>query len=270
MTAADPDFEGLLTYEVEGDVAVITYNRPERRNAMSVPMYRAIVAAVEKANADESVGAMVFTHAGPIFCAGVDLKAEREPKDPVTGVRPTVATLGMANDTGWIQLMRRSKPSVAALNGVAVGLGATHVLALDIRMGSPKAGFSFPFLAVGTMPEYGFSALLPRIVGFAAAMELCLTSAKLDADQSVARGLLSRVVPEASLRAEAVALASTLAKLPAMQTRLTRQLIHDNAAEPDINTVLTRERDAFVALFRAQRAGQAAESAKGLNAGRFD
>lgn len=268
MTAADPAFEGLLIYEVEGDVAIITYNRPERRNAMNVPMYRALEAAVEKANADEGVGAMVFTHVGPVLCAGADMKATPEPKDPVTGIRPSVATLGMADDTGWIHLLRRSKPSVAALNGTAVGLGATHVLAMDIRIGSPNAAYSFPFLAVGTMPEFGFSALLPRIVGFAVAMELCLTSAKLDADQSLARGLLSRIVPEARLRAEAVALASTLAKLPPLQTRLTRQLLHDNAAEPDLNTVMTRERDAFITLFRAQRAGLARESAQGLNSNR--
>ena len=264
MSAADPVFEGHLIYEVDGDVAVITYDRPERRNAMNVPMYRAVAAAVERANADEAVGAMVFTHTGPVFCAGVDLKAAPEPKDPATGIRDTVATLGMADDTGWIHLMKRSKPSVAALNGAAVGLGATHALAVDIRIGSPLAAFSFPFLARGTMPEFGFSALLPRMVGFAAAMEICLTSAKLDAEQSLARGLLSRIVPQEALRADAVALASALAKLPALQVRLTRQLLHDNAAEPDLNKVMTRERDAFITRFRAQRAAtKAADAAKG-------
>jgi enoyl-CoA hydratase/carnithine racemase len=170
----------------------------------------------------------------------------------------------MADDTGWIHLMQRSKPSVAALNGAAVGLGATHALAVDIRIGSPLAAFSFPFLARGTMPEFGFSALLPRIVGFAAAMEICLTSANLDAQQSLARGLLSCIVPQEALRADAVALASSLAKLPALQVRLTRQLLHDNVAEPDLNKVMTRERDAFITLFRAQRAAaKAADAAKG-------
>jgi len=268
LTTTDPAFEGFITYEVEGDVAVITYDRAERRNAWNVPMYRAITAAVDKANADEGVGAIVFTHNGPVFCAGTDLKATPEPKDPVTGVRPSTATLGMADDTSWIHLMQRSKPSVVALNGMAVGLGATHILACDIRIGSPLAVLSFPFLAVGTMPEFGFSALLPRMVGFAAAMEICLTSAKLDAQQSLAKGLLSRIVPEETLRTEAVALASTLARLPPLQTRLTRQLLHANAVEPDLNTVLTRERDAFITLFRTQRAAakaaaEAAETAKG-------
>ena len=261
MNAADPAFEGHLHYEETTGVAVITYDRPERRNAVNVPMYKAIVAAVEKANASEAVGAIVLTHAGPVFCAGVDLKAPPEPKDPATGIRETVATLGMANDTGWIHLMQRSKPSVAALDGAAVGLGATHVLAADVRIGGPSASFSFPFLARGTMPEFGFSALLPRMVGFARAMEICLTSAVLDADQARALGLLNRIVPAEALRGEAITLAATLAKLPPLQTRLTRQLLHDNAAEPDLNAVLTRERDAFIALFRAQRA--AAKAAEG-------
>jgi enoyl-CoA hydratase/carnithine racemase len=251
LSASDRAFEGHLSYQETDGVAVITYDRPERRNAVNVPMYRAIVAAVEKANASEAVGAIVLTHAGPVFCAGVDLKAPPEPKDPATGIR----------DTGWIHLMQRSKPSVAALDGAAVGLGATHALAADMRIGGPSTSFSFPFLARGTMPEFGFSALLPRMVGFARAMEICLTSAALDAEQSRAIGLLSRIVPAESLRAEAIALAATLAKLPPLQVRLTRQLLHDNAAEPDLNTVLTRERDAFITLFRAQRA--AAKAAEG-------
>ena len=131
------EFENIR-YRVEGRVAVITYDRQARRNALSTPMYREVVAAVEQANADESVGAIVITHEGPVFSAGTDSKAPPEPKDPVTGIRPTVATLGMANDTSWIHLMRRSKPSVAAVNGAAIGLGLTHILPLDIRIGSAE------------------------------------------------------------------------------------------------------------------------------------
>jgi enoyl-CoA hydratase/carnithine racemase len=257
LTASEPAFAGHLQYEVIDRVAVVTYDRPERRNALSVGMYKALTIAVEKANADDQVGAIVLTHTGPVFCAGTDLKAPPEPKHPVTGVRETVAVLGMANDTSWIHLLRRSKPTVAALNGAAVGLGATHILAADLRIGSPSASFSFPFLARGAMPEFGCSALLPRIVGFAAAMEICLTSANLDAEAALARGLLNRITQAADAREEAVALAAQLAQAPALQVRLTRQMLHDNVAEADWNTVLTREREAFIAMFRAMRAAQA-------------
>jgi enoyl-CoA hydratase/carnithine racemase len=256
LSAADPADQGHLHYEETDGVAVITYDRPERRNALSVGAYRALVAAIEKANTSDAVGAIVITHTGPVFCAGIDLKAAPEPKDPVTGVRDTVAVLGMADDTSWIHLLRRSKPTVAALNGAAVGLGATHILAADLRIGTENASFSFPFLERGTMPEFGCSALLPRIVGFAAAMEICLTSAQLNARDSLAKGLLNRVVSGDSARDAAIELAAKLAKLPQLQVRLTRELMHDNVAEPDWNKVLTREREAFIAMFRAMRAAK--------------
>jgi enoyl-CoA hydratase/carnithine racemase len=254
VTGADAAFDGLLTYGVDGDVAVITYDRSESRNALSVPMYRVLVEAVKRANADPQVGAIVITHNGPVFCAGVDFKAPPEPKDPVTGIRPTVAVLGMAEGDSWIHLMQQSKPSVVAINGLAVGLGVTHILACDLRIGSPNAAMSFAFLERGTMPEFGCSALLPRMIGFAAAMEVCITSAKLDARACLARGLISRIVPEETLYRAAVELASSLAKIPPLQMRLTRQMLHQNAVEPDVNRVLERERDAFVEMFRAQRA----------------
>jgi enoyl-CoA hydratase/carnithine racemase len=261
LSETDGASRSHLRYEEAGKVAIITYDRPERRNAMNTGTYRALVAAIERANASDDVGAIVLTHTGPVFCAGIDLKAEPEPKDPATGIRPTVATLGMANDTSWIHLLRRSKPTVAAMNGAAIGLGATHVLAADIRVGNRDASFSFPFLTVGTMPEFGFSALLPRIVGFAAAIEICLTAAKLDARASLAKGLLTRLTEADDALPEAVELAAQLAAQPRLQVSLTRQLLFDNVAETDWNLVLTREREAFVTLFRAQRAAKLAKEA---------
>ncbi len=250
-----------LHYEEQANVAVITYDRPDCRNAMNNQTYRELVAAVERANSSEAVGAIVLTHNGPVFCSGIDLKAQPEEKDPVTGIRPTVATMGMANDTSWVHLMKRSKPTVAALNGAAIGLGATHVLAVDIRIGSPTASFSFPFLTRGSMPEFGFSALLPQIVGFGAAIEMCLTSAKLDAPASFVKGLLTRLTDADDALPEAIALASEIGKHSLLQVSLTRQLIYDNAGESDWNTIMTREREAFIQLFRANRAERLAREA---------
>jgi enoyl-CoA hydratase/carnithine racemase len=247
-----------LRYEEQGNVAVITYARADCRNAMNTQTYRELVAAVERANSSDAVGAIVLAHDGPVFCAGIDLKAQPEPKDPITGIRPTVATMGMANDTSWIHLMKRSKPTVAAINGAAIGLGATHVLAVDIRIGTRAASFSFPFLTRGSMPEFGFSALLPQIVGFGAAIEMCLTSAKLDADASLTKGLLTRLTDAEDALPEAIELASAIGKHSLLQVSLTRQLIYDNSGETDWNVILTRERDAFIQLFRAQRAARQA------------
>jgi enoyl-CoA hydratase/carnithine racemase len=220
---------------------------------MSLGLYRDAVAAVEAANADDSVGAIVITAEGPVFCAGIDSKAPPEPKDPVTGVRPSVAVVGMAQDTSWIHLLRRSKPSIAAINGAAVGLGVTHTLAADIRMGAASSTYTFSFLALSTMPEFGSTALLPRLVGFGRAMDLLLTAATLDAAEALRIGLITRISPDSQLLADAVALGERLAGQPALQTRLTRTMLHDNQGEPDFNKVLEREREAFVALFRATR-----------------
>ena len=249
-----------LHYEEQGNVAVIIYDRPDCRNAMGNQTYRELVAAVERANANEAIGAIVLTHKGPVFCSGIDLKAVPEEKDPVTGIRPTVATMGMANDTSWVHLMKRSKPTVAALNGAAIGFGATHLLAVDIRIGSPTASFSFPFLTRGSMPEFGFSALLPQIVGFSAAIDMCLTEARLDAEASYVKGLLTRLTQAEDALPEAIALASQVGQHSLLQVSLTRQLIYDNAGENDWNLIMTSEREAFIQLFKANRAARKAEA----------
>jgi len=251
-----------LRYEVRDNVAIITNDRQERRNAWNVPMYRETVQAVEQANADDNVGAIVFTHAGPIFCAGSDFRAEPEPKDPVTGVRPNVAMLSMAMDNSWLHLLARSKPSINAISGAAIGLGVTQILPMDIRIGTPSATYAFPFLGLGFMPEVGCTALLPQLVGYGRAVDICLSSAKLDAQEALRIGLITRIVPEDKLLDEAVALGSKIAGYPRLQTQLTRDLIAANAWEDDKNALLKRETEAFVTMFKAIKAGDAATKAR--------
>lgn len=242
-----------LRYEERGSVAVITYDRQERRNAWNVPMYREAVAAVERANASEAVGAIVITHKGSVFCAGTDFKATPEPPDPVTGRSPNVGSVSMARDDSWIHLLARSKPTIGAIGGAAIGLGVTQILPLDIRVGSESSSYSFPFLSLGFMPELGATALLPRLVGYGRAVDICLSSAKLSAKEALEIGLITRLVPDEALLDEAVALGEKLAKVPVLQMRLTRELLRDNAGEHDPNTYLERETQAFVTMFRAAK-----------------
>jgi len=247
----------MLRYEERGNVALITYDRQERRNAWSVAMYREVVAAVERANAAETVGAIVITNAGPVFCAGTDVKAPPEPRDPVTGRVVNVATLSMAQDTSWLHLMARSKPVIAAVAGAAVGLGVTHILAADIRVGARSSSYSFPFLSLGLMPELGATALLPRLVGYGRAVDLCLTAAKIDADEALRIGLITRVFDDATLLDQTVALAARVAGHPRLQSRLTKELFQANTTEGEANPVLQRETDAFVTMLRARKAAAA-------------
>jgi enoyl-CoA hydratase/carnithine racemase len=242
-----------LHYEERGRVAVITYDRQERRNAWNVPMYREVVAAIGHANANDAIGAIVLTNAGPVFCSGTDFKADQEPRDPVTGHRPNIATLSMAQDTSWLHLLARSKPTVGAIAGAAIGLGATQILPLDIRIAAESSSYSFPFLSLGTLPELGATALLARLVGYGRAVDICLSSAKLSAAEAREIGLVTRVVPDDALLDAALELGEKLAAVPALQMQLTRGLLLANAGEHDTNIILARETEAFVTMFRSTR-----------------
>jgi 2-(1,2-epoxy-1,2-dihydrophenyl)acetyl-CoA isomerase len=131
-----------------------------------------------------------------------------------------------------------------------------------VRIGSRSSTYSFPFLALGTMPEIGATALLPRLVGFGRAMDLCLTAAKIDADEALRIGLITRVAADDALVDEAVALAERMAGFPAVEFKLTKTMLIENAGEFDPNVYLNRESKAFIAAWRAQKAAKAAAGAK--------
>lgn len=243
-----------LHYCVEDRVAIISYDRQERRNAWSLGMYREVHDAVSQANADASVGAIVLTHEGPIFCAGTDMKDGPHKKDPETGIRPNMATESMAQDRSWLHLLASSKPVIAAVNGRAIGAGVTQILPADIRIAGESSSFSFPFLELGYMPELGCTALLARLVGFGRALDICLTARTLDAAEALAVGLVSRVVPDDGVRESAVELARRIAGFPAQQVKFTKMLMAENFQERDLNVVLRRETEAFRSVLRAARA----------------
>ena len=245
--------QSLVLYEERGTVALITYNRPETRNAWNARMIREIMAAVERGNDSDSVGAIVITATGPVFCSGVDFKSPPEPKDPATGIRPRVSTIGMAHDTSWLHLLARSKPSIVAINGRAIGLGVTHTLAADIRIGAAASSYSFAFLERGTMPEFGCTALLPRIVGYGRAVDICLGAQTLTAPEAREIGLITRIAPDDELLEQALALGERLAGFPPLAMGLTRQMLQVNATESDLNSMLETERNAFVTFIKAAR-----------------
>ncbi|MET0370543.1 MAG: enoyl-CoA hydratase-related protein [Sphingobium sp.] len=253
--------EHYILTATEGPVAIITYDRPHRRNAWDAGMYRAIRAAIERANADPAIGAILIAATGPVFCAGVDLKATPEPRDPVTGHRPNMATLSMAAGDSWLHLIARSKPVIAAIQGPAIGAGVTQLLPLDLRIGAESSTYAFPFLRLGTMPELGATALLPQLVGYGRALDLCLNAATIDAGEAQRIGLIARVVPDADLAAEALAAATRIAGYDRDAMRITKAMFEDNRGEHDADRLLARERDGFVEQFRLRRAAATATDA---------
>ena len=253
----------MLRYSVSDRVAVVEYAHEKRRNAWSLGMYREVHDAVVQANADDAVNAIVITHQGDIFCAGTDFKDGPHEKDPVTGIRPNMATESMAADRSWLHLMAASKPVIGAVRGRAIGAGATQLLPMDIRVGGEGSSYSFPFLELSFMPELGCTGLLPRLVGLGRAMDICLTAATLDAQEAKAIGLVSRVVPNDMVFEEAMAIGRRIASFPALQTKLTKALILENQSEMDLNRLLNREVKAFRTMIRQARAErQAAEGDK--------
>ena len=246
-----------IRYDVHGAVAVITYDKQERRNAWSPALYRETEYAINAANADDAIGAIVITHKGAIFCAGIDFKAGPE-VDPETGKKLNIAQICMMQDTGWIHLLARSKPMIGAVHGTAMGLGVTQLLPMDIRIGGESSTWSFPFLSLGYMPELGCTALLPRLVGYGHALDICLTSQTLSAAEAKEIGLITRVVPDDQVLAAAIALGEKLASVPALQMRLTRELFAANALEVEPNAYLQRETGAFIEMIRAAKRAQEA------------
>ena len=239
-----------VRYERSGGVAVITHDRPARRNAWSVASVRATVAAIKQANAEPDIGAIVLTGAGTTYCAGADLKAEPE-YDPDTGRRLTPATFTMGrDDRNWIALLARSKPVIVAVNGPATGIGATHTLAADIRLAATSASFSFPFLALGAMPECGSTALLPRLIGAGRALDIVLRSATVTAMEALHIGLVTAIHPDATLLGKAVELAERIAGLPPLQVRLTKRMFSANAVAQDADAIMQNENAAFVELLK--------------------
>lgn len=237
--------------ETVGKVAVISYNRAERRNAWSVTCVRETIGAIQAANANPQVGAIVLTGEGTTYCGGADLKEAKE-YDPESGLRLTPASFTMGSGDGnWIGLLARSKPVVAAINGPAVGIGATHPLAADIRVAARSASFSFSFLRLGAMPECGSTALLPRLIGAGRATSILLRSAAVSAEEALAWGLVTEVFPDDQLRAGAVAIAQQLAELSALQVSLTKRMLNDNAECGDAEAIMRTEGRAFVELYKA-------------------
>ena len=214
-------------FEKTGRVGVITLNRPDKLNAWTDQMQLELVTHVAEANEDPDVGAIVITGAGRGFCAGRDLtmgSAER------TGERwpPRARRAGVSTGATLPEQFRASKPIVAAINGVAVGVGVTMPLNCDIRLASDRARFSLRFVRIGLSPEYSSSFLLPQVVGLGNAADLLLTGRFFEAPEALSMGLVSRVIPHEQLMDAALALAAEIASGPTQSIRFTKTLLYAN------------------------------------------
>jgi enoyl-CoA hydratase/carnithine racemase len=237
------DYEQIIV-ERRGRVALVTLNRPAKLNAWTPRMMTEYRDAIERANTDPDIGSIVMTGAGRAFCAGADIgevfntQIEGSDKQPEPqGSRRAEDYLGF--------LGRMTKPTIAAINGAAVGIGITQVLPFDIRIASAEARIGFFFVRMGLVPELGSSSFLPRLVGAGRALEWCLTGRMITAAEARDGGLVTEVLNPDALLDRALALGEELAERPLDAVQLIRSLLRDNAHEPDFREVTRREGDAL-------------------------
>lgn len=216
-----------ISYDVDDRVATITLDRPDRLNAFTATMARELITAYDRADADDTVRAIVLTGRGRGFCAGADLGrggSSFDPTDPQRAAdRAGVGTIG---GTVTMRMAALRTPVIAAVNGPAVGIGATMTLPADIRLAGASARFGFVFARRGLVPEAASSWFLPRIVGVSRAMEWAATGRVFDAAEALDGRLVSRVLPDDELLGAAYAIAREIAdNTSAVSVALTRQLL---------------------------------------------
>jgi enoyl-CoA hydratase/carnithine racemase len=231
--------------EIADGIATLTLDRPDRLNAFTGTMANEILAAFDETDADDAVRAVIVTGAGRAFCAGADLSAgaatfdydqRSDPHNSRAGLGSPVRADGSIDyahdavrDSGGkvtLRIFESLKPVIAAVNGPAVGIGATMLLAMDMRLASDTARFGFVFARRGIVPEACSSWFLPRLVGIAQAMEWCVTGRIFDAAEAQSGRLVSRILPADDLLPAANALAREIADNTApVSVALTRQML---------------------------------------------
>jgi enoyl-CoA hydratase/carnithine racemase len=225
-------------YEIADGVATLTLSRPERMNAFTATMMQELVALFEEASSDDRVRAVIVTGAGRAFCAGADLGAGGGTFDvPERGAPVTLSSYRDGGGQVALAIHRCKKPVIAAINGPAVGVGITMTLPMDIRIAASDAKIGFVFARRGIVPEACSSWFLPRIVGMAKALELCLTGRVFSAADEAGSGLFNYVLPAGEVLPKARAIAREIADhTSAVSIALTRAMLWHGAGDPDPQT----------------------------------
>lgn len=235
-----------LTLDVDEHIATLTLSRPDNMNAFTVQMADELEDFFTQVNNNDDIRAVIVTGSGKTFCAGMDLSSEGNVFGLDGDTQPTLddmhnrldeqAMIDGVRDTGGrvtLAIYNCKKPVIAAINGAAVGIGATMTLAMDFRLASEKARIGFVFGRLGIVPEACSSWFLPRLVGIQQALEWCYSADILKAEEALAGGLVKSIsTPEALLDdAKALAKKFTGNRSP-VAVALTRQMLYRNSAQP--------------------------------------
>ena len=226
-------------------IATITLDRPETGNAIDVAMAEALLGAALDCAADRAVRCVILTGAGPMFCAGGDIKAFGHASDAGALIERITAPLHMA----IARLARMDKPLVTAINGAAAGAGFGLALLGDVVIAARSAKFAVAYGALGVSPDAGTSWLLPRLVGLRQAQRLALGGERINAAEAVRIGLITRMVDDEALRADVRTTAECMAGLSGSALRRTRALLHASYSN-GLESQLEREAESISAAAR--------------------
>ncbi len=224
--------------ETQGRVGIIRLNRPRRLNAWTDTMSGEITEQMRAWNEDDGIGAIVLTGEGRAFCAGADIGNFAERVETNREGQGEQLHRGGHNLTTFI---RQSKPTVAAINGYAVGVGLTMILPCDVRIASTAANLSIRFIKMGLMPELGSTRLLAQLVGLGNATEMCLTGRMVPAEEALRIGLVTAVTEPDELLPTALAKAEEIANNPTQAVMMIKELLRKNPLDPDLEAVMERE-----------------------------
>jgi len=216
-------FEALL-YDITDNVAIITFNRPEKMNTWNATVAAELSEALQQANGDDAVRAVVLTGAGRAFCAGADLERGGD-----TFANRQQRQTKEAGDEGRnarnLYPFEIDKPVIAAINGAAVGVGMTYPMLCDIRLAAENAKMGFVFTRRGMMPELAAHLLVQRVAGLSNAADVLMSGRIFNADEAARMGIVSRVLPKEDLLSEAVAMGHDYVNTAPASVAMTKRLL---------------------------------------------
>ncbi|GAB4522691.1 MAG: enoyl-CoA hydratase [Amphiplicatus sp.] len=233
-------YECILT-EKDGEVGILTLNRPEALNAFSDQLMDEVTDALKKFDADDDIGCIVLTGSEKAFAAGADIK-EMASKSYIDVYREDFIT------RNWEEATRVRKPIIAAVAGYALGGGCELALMCDFIIAADNAKFAQPEITIGAMPGAGGTQRLARFIGKSKAMDMCLTGRMMDAEEAERCGLVSRIVPKGELRAEAIKVARQIAGFSRPIAMLTKEAVN-RAYETTLSEGVRFERRVFHSVF---------------------
>ncbi len=249
--------EGLIV-EVQSDILRITFDRPDRLNSLSAEILNAVADAIDAAP-DNGTRVIVLTGAGRAFSSGADVGAD--------GAPPGLDTLDAANRL-VMSITVAPVPVVAAVNGIAAGVGCSIALAADLAIAAESAGFMLAFTKIGLMPDGGASMFVPAVVGRARAMRMALLAEKVSAKTAAEWGLIAEAVPDADFVAVVDRIVQQLAGGPPLALAATKRVL--NAATlPLLGEILQAERDGQALLLGSADFAEGMAAFQGKRAARF-